>query len=420
MLLRRLPVVVLVSLLAWIGPAGAQPRPTIDPRAEEVHRMLEQLVRGEHEEVIRASDAFLARHGVDAETFGVLLLKAQGQRQLGRAAEAIASYERALPFIERMHNVGQRRYVVVYFRLATLYRAQRRLDEAVRYVEAGLAREPQSAYHQILLGTLLSERGERERALRHLEGVLDSATPNPEERAVLRLKIDRLRGGVAPAAPFQLPSARRHAGLSIGLVALNAPPSTVSAADLCLLLESKWLMRCEVLPSIQVDEATLLDRERGQYHGDRVLEELARRYPASTRPHRHVVALIARDLFGPDTNYVFSWQAPQAGLGVLSTYRFTAGLEDFYEPQVVATRRVGIQLLSTSGSLLGFTRPTRPDCPLAYPNDFREFLLKGSRLCESTIEQREALLRKSGGPATPFDARTLAEIQRVYATYAFD
>jgi hypothetical protein len=105
---------------------------------------------------------------------------------------------------------------------------------------------------------------------------------------------------------------------------------------------------------------------------------------------------------------------------VLSTYRFTADLDDFYEPSVVVTRRVGIQFLSTSGSLLGFSRPSRPECPLAYPNDFREFLLKGSKLCGSTVEQRDVLLRREGGPGAPFDAGQLAEIRRVYATYAFD
>jgi predicted Zn-dependent protease len=418
MALRPLLAALLLTLAASTSGESARPEP--DARDTEVGRIVERLARGEHEEVIRAVDDFLGRHPLGDDTFRILLLKGESQRRLGRIADAIDAYQRVVPFVERLHNVGQRRFVVVYFRLATLYRAQRRLDEAVRFVEAGLTREPQNTYYQILLGDLLAERGERQRALSHLEAVLDSASANPEERVVLRLKIDRLRTGARPSPPLHLPSPRRHAGLSIGLVPLNAPAPTVSLADLCVLLESKWLIGCGVLPPIQVDEAALLDRERGQYAGERVLEALARRYPAHAPPHSTLIALTGRDIFGPDTSYVFSWQAPQAGLGVLSTYRFTVALEDFYEPRVIGTRRVGVQLLSTSGSMLGFSRPTRPECPLAYPHDFREFALKGTRLCEPTIEQRDALLRKHGGPATPFDARTLAEIQRVYATYAFD
>jgi predicted Zn-dependent protease len=190
--------------------------------------------------------------------------------------------------------------------------------------------------------------------------------------------------------------------------------------DLCLLLESKWLVPCTPLPPVQMDEALILDERRRQYQAERILTELARGYPAHLRPHPYIIALTERDIFGPDTNFVFSWQVPTAGLGVLSTHRFVTGLDDFYEPGVVATRRVGIQLLSTSGSLLGFTRPTYPECPLAYPHAFNEFLLKGSKLCESTIEQRDALLKTRGGSSTPFGVVKSEEINRVYRAYHFD
>jgi predicted Zn-dependent protease len=415
---RLLPALLLLAA-ALAGDAQAQAPPTPDPRAEEARRIFELVLRGQHEEVIRAADAFLARHPLDRETFGILLLRAESQRHLGRVGPAIDSYQRALPFVERLHNVAQRRFVFVYFRLGQLHRAQGKHDAAIRLVEAGLSREPQNAYYQILLGELLAERGDRDRAMQHLQAVLASPTPTPEERVVLRIKLDRLRGGASPASP-PLAAPRLHAGLSVGIVPLNAPPAGIAVADICLLLESKWLIRCVVLAPIQVDEAAILDPARGQYDADRILAELGRRYPAHRKPHRVLIALTGRDIFGPETNFVFSWQAPQAGLGVLSTYRFTAGLEDFYEPRVVGTRRAGIQFLSTSGSILGFSRPSRPDCPLAYPHDVRELALKGSRLCESTVEQRDALLRTSGGPGVPVDARRLAEMQRVYSTYAFD
>ena len=43
-----------------------------------------------------------------------------------------------------------------------------------------------------------------------------------------------------------------------------------------------------------------------------------------------------RDLFGPKTNYVFSWQTigGDSGIGVMSAYRFAAALDDIYEKPV--------------------------------------------------------------------------------------
>ena len=83
-------------------------------------------------------------------------------------------------------------------------------------------------------------------------------------------------------------------------------------------------------------------------------------------------------------------------------------------------QRLGVQLLSTSGSLLGFDRPTQPDCPLAYPHDFREFLLKNTKLCESEIEQRDVLLKTKGVPSHHFGDRKNDEISRLYQKYYFD
>ena len=228
-------------------------------------------------------------------------------------------------------------------------------------------------------------------------------------------------GATPPAAPgLNLARQPLYSGLNLGIVPINSPNASVSVADLCLLLESKWRVQCTPLPTIQIDEALILDPARRQYAGERILEELARRYPTNQRRHPIIIGLTEHDIFGPDTNFVFSWQAPQAGLGVLSTHRFLAGLDDFYEPAIVGTRRVGVQLLSTSGSMLGFARPTQPDCPLAYPNDFYEFLLKGTKLCDSETEQRDLLLKTKGGASYPFGDWKNDEISRLYQKYYFD
>src|SRR5687768_3999485 len=118
MALRPLLAALLLTLAASTSGESARPEP--DARDTEVRRIVERLARGEHEEVIRAVDDFLGRHPLGDDTFGILLLKAESQRRLGRVADAIDAYQRVVPFVERLHNVGQRRFVVVYFRLATL------------------------------------------------------------------------------------------------------------------------------------------------------------------------------------------------------------------------------------------------------------------------------------------------------------
>ena len=186
------------------------------------------------------------------------------------------------------------------------------------------------------------------------------------------------------------------------------------------MLESKWRLACDVLPAIVLPEEDMLDRVRGQYDGSRVLDQIDRRYPAAARPGEFVVAIVGRDIFGPGTRYVFSLQERGRRVGVVSSLRFVDEIEAYYEPDTIATRRLGIQLLSTTASLLGFSRATRPDCPTAYPNEFSEFLLKGAALCDSEIAQRDELLRRLGGPTAPIGTARSGEIARVYRAYRFD
>ena len=167
-------------------------------------------------------------------------------------------------------------------------------------------------------------------------------------------------------------------------------------------------------------EEDLLARERGQYDANRLLEQLERRYPAAARPGEFVVGIVRRDIFGPGTRYVFSLQERSRRVGVVSSIRFVDDIEAYYEPDTIVTRRLGIQLLSTTGSLLGFSRATRPDCPTAYPNEFSEFLLKSAALCDSEIAQRDELLRRLSGPTAPIGTARSQEIARVYRAYRFD
>jgi predicted Zn-dependent protease len=383
-------------------PSVSTPGPTEVGRTSPEQRALaalsEDFYAGDHARAIRRADEFLAAHELRLDTFAVLLWKAEAHLRLGQDDPALEAFERAVPIIEQHTNVGQRRFAWVFFRLGGLYRRRGQPMTAIRAVESGLVRAPQSLDEQILLGKLFREAGQPERALAHFAELQSLPSLTPEHRVVLAIKIERLGGG-RPAGPGGWPEANgatRHSGFGFALLPLNAIDPRVSLSDLCLLLESKWLVPCRVLPAEFVDEAAILDRQRAQYDADRMLDELNRSHPPEHRPSLYLVAITGRDIFGRDTRYVFSWQDRHHRVGVASLYRFVAGLADYYEPDVIATRRVGVQLLSTSGSLLGFTRPTRPDCPMAYPHDFAEFLQKRSKLCDSEIRQRDDLAPAGG------------------------
>src|SRR5262249_14764611 len=124
---------------------------------------------------------------------------------------------------------------------------------------------------------------------------------------------DRLTSGKlgTSVAPPDMRDAPLYPDISIGIMPLNELPSTVNLPDVCVVLESKWLVRCEVLEGLRISDEDIL------------------------------VAVTGRDIFGPSTNYVFSWQQRDtgSGTGVISAYRFATGDADFYEKDSVPTRR---------------------------------------------------------------------------------
>ena len=429
----RILVVALVlsALSGRLSVAGVWAQPPVAPDAsatEELRADVETIVRlfyaGRFDAVVREAGPLLARHGLTTTSVSIVLMEAESRLRLGEPDEAIRAYEQALSVISTLDNVQQRRFAFVFFRLATLARQKRQLDEAAEKAQTGLRLEPQNTVAQILLGDIFTERGERARALTHFKDVAASSFPTNEQRAVLAIKIDRLATGRIGASvrPPDLRGAHLHDGFSIGLVPLTDLPTDVALADVCVALEAAWRIGCEVLAPIAIPDAEVFVAERDQYDADRLLEQLRRRFPVANHPRRYLIAVVGRDLFGPKTSYVFSWQTRggDGGTGVISAYRFGAGLDDFYEPAVVLMRRVIIQAISTSGSMLGFTRPTNPECPTAFPVNFHEFAQKRAQLCASDEEQRETLLRARGGAAKIFGEARGREIDRVYRAYYLD
>jgi tetratricopeptide (TPR) repeat protein len=295
-----------------------------NPQIQELKDLAALYNAGEHQAVIEKAEAFLAKYPLTNDNMGVLFYQAASHYKLGQIDGAISAYQKTVPLIEKLNNIQQHRYAFVFFMLGTSYRQQRRYDNAIEQIESGLRRDPQNTYYQILLGELYREAGDRNRAQRHFNEILNSTAPTSEEKIVLRIKLDRLKGlrTGSSVAPFQMSRERFHHGFSFALVPLNYLPPNNLLRDICLLLESKWLVGCEAMAPLSLDEAKIFDRDRKQFAGDRVLQELRVVYPESARSHRLIVALVDRDLFGPKTNFVFSWQNPYDGIGVVSAYRF--------------------------------------------------------------------------------------------------
>lgn len=388
---------------------------------QAIEEITQAYYDGENQRVIDAVDRFLEKYPISGENAAVLLWKAEAQYQLGQTDAALATYRGALTRLESLsNNVSLREYSGTYLRFAEILGEARHVDHALDAVDASLRLEPQNVAAQILIGELLAGSGQQNRALAHYQKQLASRLPVSEERAVLMMKIARLSpSGLPTPIDATLESVPFYTGLSIGLVPMYRSPEGVVLEDVCAILEGSWRVRCDVLPPLDIDSEGLWAAERNQFDARALLDEVARRLPWPERRHSHVVALSEYDIFGPQTNFVYSWQRinDEHGEAVLSTYRLAGDIPSYYEPAVMGTRRVAIQALSTTGRMFRFERPTDPECPGAYPQDLREFQMKRLRLCPSEEAQRDALLRRRGGAAGPMGKSRAEAIARVMTRY---
>lgn len=419
--LVRRPVAVASTALFVLLVAVAAGAWLMSREGAAYEEITDAFYAGEDERVIEAVDRFFEKYPISGENVSVLLWKAESQYRLGRTDAALATYTHALTKVESLtNNVTLREYAGSYLRFAEILGDAGRFDRALAAVDASLRLEPQNVEGQILIGQLLTASGHKDRALAHYQKQLASRLPVSEERAVLMMKTARL-SSTDSSAPMDsaLESVPFYTGLSIGLAPVNQRPPGIVLEDVCGILEASWRMRCDVLPPLDISSEGLWVEQRHQYDADALLDEVTRRLPWPARRHSHVVALTEYDIFGPQTSFVFSWQRinDEHGEGVLSTYRLASEIPSYYEPAVMGTRRVAIQALSTTGRMFRFERPTDAECPLAYPQDLREFQMKRLRLCPSEEEQRDALLGRRGGAAGPMGKSRAQAIARVMARY---
>lgn len=125
-----------------------------------------------------------------------------------------------------------------------------------------------------------------------------------------------------------------------------------------------------------------------------VLETIAPRGPGT-------IAVIARDLTGARTNFVFGQADLRRGLAVVSVARFRtahgdpAEMTDHPRDQVLerSRRRLEMQLSSSVAKLLGLgPRCDDRRCVLRYPDNLAEFDAKGSNFCPEHAEELRKLL----------------------------
>ena len=117
---RALLILAITLLVALSGNARAgQEKPSAEsPNAttqdDDIRAVFNLLLAGQHEQAIKAVDEFFTRYPLGSETFSVGLAKAESQYRLQRIDDAIKSYEQALPFIEKLNNVAQRRFARLF------------------------------------------------------------------------------------------------------------------------------------------------------------------------------------------------------------------------------------------------------------------------------------------------------------------
>lgn len=253
----------------------------------------------DYEAVIREADAFLKEHPITKESFTIWLYKAWAHNKLYQEEDAILAFEKSISYIKQYNNVLQRKYSYVYFNLGKLYHRKGNHKTAIGYLHEGLVLDPNNTYHQILLGAAYEQSGEGERALSHFRELLDSPMIKEEEKVVIKIKMDRL-GKTDPDADFK-PTYWNdrpfYYQMGIRILPINDYDEQINLQDLCVFMESKFLAGCEVWPTQMLDEKEILDKERNQYSGQKILAELNKIYPLSSRPDYFILAVTGKDIF---------------------------------------------------------------------------------------------------------------------------
>jgi tetratricopeptide (TPR) repeat protein len=393
-----------------------------EPDARAVERAFPLFRAHRYPEVIALAEKHFGRREPGRDNLVLLRFQAESYRKLGRADDAIRSYERAVPVVRALDNVQAEGFAPILYELAMLKDAAGDTRAAVPILEEGLRLRPASAMHRALLAAWYQDTGDGERARGLFRELLDAVPPGSEPHAVA---VRRLAGGAEPAAePATRAELTQRA--AIALVPLGEIDPRIDPAGICLVLETQLWLPCVALPPQQFPNQLGFDPDRNQWRAGRVLEALHAARPAIARGFRvpaewvFVLGVTSQDLFDGEANFLFASSSREARVAVVSSYRTLEALPRYFAPEALVGRRLSIQALSAVGTGLGFERPISQHCPLAYPGGIEAFVLQRGALCAGTLRERDALLASLGGERMHHDAVRAAAAARTAHAYLLD
>jgi predicted Zn-dependent protease len=392
-----------------------------DARYDRDSSQVWELYRaGRYEEVVQLAGAQLEARNPDERILNSAMILGTSLRRLGRNEGAIRSFEAALPALRSLDNVTAETYGDLFYDLAELYGKRGDIRRALETVEEGLRIRPQSATHQLLAAYWYELLGDQRAARVRYGEILPTLAAGSEGHVVARKRLAALTGQAPAQGPDPLQREQIvHASRRLLLIPINQIDSRVDLDDACLLLESKLELPCGVAALLEIPEERITEGGRLLYHAGHIASLLHQ----GRRPELEdvfAVGITSHDMYAGNANFVFSSQHPSWRVAVVSSYRLTETLPPYWDADVLATRRLVIQLLSAIGTGFGLDRPTSAHCPLAYPNGLEAFFKKSDRLCQSTQAQWRNVLKPFKDRRMRFDDARLAELARAERRYLME
>jgi predicted Zn-dependent protease len=273
---------------------------------------------------------------------------------------------------------------------------------------------PGEGFGQLEIGQIYEDTGQSDKALAHYIELLALGGKSNEDMAILEMKIDKLSGKTHDVS-LHLPPYNP----SFTMVLIPLEPSIVNLSDMCLLLSSKYLANCEVEEPKPIDIQKHYDRDREQLETEGLIGEMLSAYGDQFPKNKMIIGIVNKDIYYEGVRSVYSSNWNYVRIGVVSTYNLNDIMPKIREKDFVLSRRIGVQLMSSTGQHLGMTRPTKPQCPTAFPNTLQELTQKTTRFCMEEQEQVDKMI--SAIPdRTEFSAEQFAAIENVYEKYYFE
>ncbi len=375
--------------------------------------------RDEQQKIIDLVNEYFNNYTLEDHNFNILIYKGSAQSQLNQTKGAIESFESMLPFISNLGNVEQSDYADTYFVLSFLYSDIDNEEQAIDYFDKGLVIKPDSKLYQIHKGHLFEELGDSQKALSHYQDLLDQTSLSHEDRIIVQMKINRLKGENSWSEEPLLDS--YYQGYTVRLFPIGRQDDDLPLEEMCLLIKSKFRVDCIVVGSLFVNETKTYNEERNQYNSKEMILDLERWLNKRWQQSKLLsIGITDKDLYTDDLNFVFATTNGYMQIGVVSKLRFDATLFDTPEKQRIIERRLGIQLLSSVGRLIGYPRPSNSKCPLANVLSVENFAMKSSKFCDSSMETQAKMMEIVKDKLVPFSTEEKQKINEVYKEYYYE